>query len=263
IKYSETKEGDTAYKVIADHIRTVSFAVGDGALPANEGRGYVLRRLLRRAVRFAKEIGIEKPFMYSLVETVGEVMNDYYPEVTNQKGFISDIIRKEEERFHETLNDGLHILTTIMEREKKKGSDVFPGEEVFRLYDTYGFPKELTAEYVEQEGFFIDEEGFDTEMEKQRERARNAREKVDSMQVQNRVFTEIDSDSEFVGYTQLETDTEIEWIIRNDEITDTAEQGEHVYLFLKETPFYAESGGQIADKGWIVTDTGTIFVEEV
>ena len=263
IKYSETKEGDTAYKVIADHIRTVSFAVGDGALPANEGRGYVLRRLLRRAVRFAKEIGIEKPFMYSLVETVGEVMNDYYPEVTNQKGFISDIIRKEEERFHETLNDGLHILTTIMEREKKKGSDVFPGEEVFRLYDTYGFPKELTAEYVEQEGFSIDEEGFDTEMEKQRERARNAREKVDSMQVQNHLFTEIDSDSEFVGYIRLETDTEIEWIIRNEEMTDTAEQGEHVYLFLKETPFYAESGGQIADKGWIVTDTGTIFVEEV
>jgi alanyl-tRNA synthetase len=263
VKYDETIEGDTSYKVIADHIRTVSFAVGDGALPSNEGRGYVLRRLLRRAVRFAKEIGIDKPFMYDLVGTVGKVMKDYYPQVTKQKDFIADIIRKEEERFHETLNDGLEILTTIMDKEKKKSSNVFPGEEVFRLYDTYGFPKELTAEYVEQEGFSIDEEGFEVEMEKQRERARNAREKVDSMQVQNQLFSEIDSKSEFVGYNQLETDTEIEWIVKDDTVTDVAEKGEQAYVFLKETPFYAESGGQIADNGWITTDTASVLVEEV
>lgn len=263
VKYGSSKEGDTAFKVIADHIRTVSFAVGDGALPSNEGRGYVLRRLIRRAVRFAKEIGIEKPFMYELVETVGDIMKDYYPEVKKQTEFIAKIVKNEEERFHETLNDGLQILTEIIEREKSKGNNIFPGVEVFRLYDTYGFPKELTAEYVEEEGFTIDEEGFEIEMEKQRERARSAREKVDSMQVQNQLFSEIESDSIFVGYDELETETNVEWIIKEDQIVPSASQGETVYMLLKETPFYAESGGQIADNGWIKTNHAVAFVQEV
>src|SRR5690625_3343805 len=146
-------ENDTAIKVIADHIRTVAFAIGDGALPSNEGRGYVLRRLLRRAVRFAKQIGIEKPFMYKLVPTVGIIMHDYYPEVINQKDEIEKIIKIEEERFHETLYDGLAMLTSIIEKEKQKDRTVFPGVEVFKLYDTYGFPKELTEEYVAEQGF--------------------------------------------------------------------------------------------------------------
>lgn len=261
--YGSSKYADTAFKVIADHIRTVTFAIGDGALPSNEGRGYVLRRLIRRAVRFAKEIDIEKPFMYELVETVAEIMKDYYPEVKKQAEFIATIVKNEEERFHETLHDGLQILSDIMEREKEKGNNVFPGEEVFRLYDTYGFPKELTAEYVQEEGFTIDEKGFEVEMEKQRERARSAREKVDSMQVQYNLFAEIDSDSVFVGYDQLETETEVEYIIKNDQIAQTANEGESVYLLLKETPFYAESGGQIADNGWITTAKANVYVEEV
>ncbi|SFA69496.1 alanyl-tRNA synthetase [Lentibacillus halodurans] len=261
--YGENTADNTAFKVIADHIRTVTFAVSDKALPSNEGRGYVLRRLLRRAVRFAKHIGINQPFMYKLVPTVGEIMNDFYPEVLKQHKYIENVIKVEEERFHETLNDGLEILSTIIEKEKQSGSDVFPGEEVFRLYDTYGFPKELTEEYVAEYGFAIDEQGFEHEMEKQRERARSARQKVDSMQVQDGVLSEVEADSRFVGYDQLETDTTIEVIVNGKEFADTATAGDDVLVFLKETPFYAESGGQIADNGWIYTDNASAYVEDV
>ncbi|SHF66786.1 alanine--tRNA ligase [Ornithinibacillus halophilus] len=263
VPYGKAKESDTAYKVIADHIRTVSFAIGDGALPSNEGRGYVLRRLLRRAVRFAKEIGIERPFMYELVETVGNIMKDFYPQVMNQQEFIANIIKVEEERFHETLNDGLEILTTIIDKEKSSGSSVFPGKEVFRLYDTYGFPKELTEEYVEQHGFTIDEAGFNEEMEKQRERARNARQKVDSMQVQDDILSKVDVETNFIGYDQLEVETSIVAIISGKEVVDTAKVEEEIFVLLKETPFYAESGGQVADKGWIYTENASLYVVDV
>ncbi|WP_068674421.1 alanine--tRNA ligase [Oceanobacillus sp. Castelsardo] len=261
--YGKSVESDTAFKVIADHIRTVSFAVGDGALPSNEGRGYVLRRLLRRAVRFAKEIGINKPFMYELVETVGEIMKDFYPEVIKQRDFIESVVKVEEERFHETLNDGLEILTTIIEKEKANGSKVFPGKEVFRLYDTYGFPKELTEEYVEEHGFSIDQDGYNQEMEKQRSRARNARQKVESMQVQDTVLSEIKIDSEFIGYENVEVETKVAALFDGNEMINTAKVGDTVFLFLNKTPFYAESGGQVADKGWIYTEKSSAFVEDV
>ncbi|AIF43344.1 alanine--tRNA ligase [Virgibacillus sp. SK37] len=261
--YGKNKTADTAFKVIADHIRTVSFAIGDGAVPSNEGRGYVLRRLLRRAVRFAKEVGIEKPFMYELVETVGNIMKDFYPEVLNKKDFIKNIIKVEEERFHETLQDGLDILSSIMEKEKEKGSTVFPGSEVFRLYDTYGFPKELTEEYVDEQGFTIDEEGFNEEMRKQRERARNARQKVDSMQVQDGILSQIEVESEFTGYDQLEEKAIIATMIHDQKTVEVAGKDEEVFVFLNKTPFYAESGGQVADKGWIYSDTASAYVEDV
>ncbi|WP_010531080.1 alanine--tRNA ligase [Lentibacillus jeotgali] len=261
--YGQNEEDDTAFKVIADHIRTVAFAVGDKALPSNEGRGYVLRRLLRRAVRFAKHLGIDEPFMYKLVPTVGEIMEDFYPEVLKQQNYIEKVIKKEEERFHETLNDGLAILNNIIQKEERKGSTVFPGAEVFRLYDTYGFPKELTEEYVAGHGFTIDEQGFEEEMEKQRERARNARQKVDSMQIQDSVLGEIETNSTFVGYDKLEVETVIDVIVNKKELTDSAAAGDIVFIFLKETPFYAESGGQIADNGWIYTDNASAYVEDV
>ncbi|WP_010098959.1 alanine--tRNA ligase [Ornithinibacillus scapharcae] len=263
VKYGTNKASDTAYKVIADHIRTVSFAISDGALPSNDGRGYVLRRLIRRAVRFAKEIGIEKPFMFALVETVGNIMKDFYPTVLEQHDFIQNIIKVEEERFHETLNDGLEILTDIIEKEKAKNSTVFPGKEVFRLYDTYGFPKELTAEYVEQLGFTVDEAGYEEEMEKQRERARNARQKVDSMHVQDEVLGKLNVESEFIGYETLETETKIVALIKDGELVDIVKQGDEVLIFLRETPFYAESGGQIADHGTIKTNTAKATVKNV
>lgn len=263
VKYGQNKKQTIAFKVIADHIRTVSFAIGDGALPSNEGRGYVLRRLIRRAIRFSKDIGLDRPFLHELVETVGEIMEDHYPQVSDQKDRIAKIIHVEEERFHETLNDGLDILTSIIKREEAAGNKIFPGEAVFKLYDTYGFPKELTAEYVEEYGFTIDEEGFEKEMEKQRERARSARQNVDSMQVQDTALSEIDVDSEFIGYETLETNAEITAIVSGNQQVEAAGTDEEVMLFLSETPFYAESGGQIADKGWIYTADASAYVEDV
>ncbi|MFD1362967.1 alanine--tRNA ligase [Lentibacillus salinarum] len=261
--YGLNEADDTAFKVIADHIRTVTFAISDKALPSNEGRGYVLRRLLRRAVRFAKQIGIDEPFMYKLVPTVGSIMKDFYPDVLKESTYVENVIKVEEERFHETLNDGLEILNTIIDKEKQKGSDVFPGAEVFRLYDTYGFPKELTEEYVAEHNFTIDEQGFEQEMDKQRERARNAQQKVDSMQVQDGVLSDVTAESTFVGYDQLEVATTIEILVKDQEFAETATAGEEALIFLKETPFYAESGGQIADNGWLYTDDASAYVEDV
>ncbi len=249
--------------MIADHIRTVTFAVSDKALPSNEGRGYVLRRLLRRAVRFAKQLGIDEPFMYRLVPVVGDIMEDFYPEVKKRHDNIGNVVKAEEERFHETLNDGLEILGKVIKKEQQSGRDVFPGAEVFRLYDTYGFPKELTEEYVKEHGFTIDEQGFEEEMEKQRERARNARQQVDSMQVQDGVLRDVEVESTFVGYDRLETDTTVQVIINGNDFTETAAEGDEVLVFLQETPFYAESGGQIADTGWLYTDNASAYVEDV
>lgn len=262
-KYGESVEKDVAFKVIADHMRTVSFAIGDGALPSNEGRGYVLRRLLRRAVRYAKQVGIHEPFMYKLVPDVADIMVDFYPEVQNKQDFIQNVIKTEEERFHETLNDGLEILTKIIKEESAKGKNIFPGTEIFRLYDTYGFPKELTEEYVHDAGFTLDEEGFQQEMERQRERARNARQKVDSMQIQSGVLGEVTAASEFVGYENLETFTGVVELIKNKDFASEASEGDEVYLFLEKTPFYAESGGQVGDKGWIQTEEATLEVLDV
>ena len=263
IPYGRNEETDTAYKVIADHIRTVTFAVGDHALPSNEGRGYVLRRLIRRAVRYAKKIGIEKAFMYKLVSTVGQIMDDFYPEILKQKNNIEIIIKAEEERFYETLNDGLEILTTIIEEEKKRNNHIISGEDVFKLYDTYGFPKELTEEYVQDYGFTIDEDGFNKEMKKQQQRARKARKSVSSMQVQDELLNTIDVESTFVGYKRNSSETTIETIILDGKLMNEATVGMEAYVFLKETPFYAESGGQIADKGFITKQNAKAIVKNV
>ncbi|MEH7490774.1 alanine--tRNA ligase [Neobacillus niacini] len=263
VKYGEGKEKDTAFKVIADHIRTVAFAVGDGALPSNEGRGYVLRRLLRRAVRYAKQININRPFMYELVPVVGEIMHDFYPEVKDKTEFIQKVIKNEEERFHETLHEGLSILGNVIKKEKEKGSNTISGSDVFRLYDTYGFPVELTEEYAEEEGMKIDHAGFETEMELQRERARSARQDVGSMQVQGGVLGDIVVVSKFIGYDQLETSSTIVAIVKHGELVDEAFSGDEVQLILDVTPFYAESGGQIADRGIIQAEGVTVSVLDV
>ncbi|KJL04801.1 MULTISPECIES: alanine--tRNA ligase [Priestia] len=262
-KYRTNDEQDTAFKVIADHIRTVTFAVGDGALPSNEGRGYVLRRLLRRAVRYAKKLNINRPFMYELVPVVGEIMVDFYPEVKEKTDFIQRVVKNEEERFHETLNDGLAILATVIKKEKAQNSDTVQGEDVFRLYDTYGFPVELTEEYAEDENMKIDHAGFEREMEAQRERARAARQDSSSMQVQGGVLGEVTVASEFVGYDKNEVETVVEAIIVDGELVDRAEAGTEAQVILSHTPFYAESGGQIADQGTIQSAAGTAEVKDV
>ncbi|CAL8897711.1 alanyl-tRNA synthetase [Bacillus pumilus] len=261
--YGETKEKDTAFKVIADHIRTVAFAVSDGALPSNEGRGYVLRRLLRRAVRYAKTIHIHRPFMFDLVPVVAEIMKDFYPDVQAKEEFIAKVIKNEEERFHETLNEGLAILSEVIKKERDKGSTQISGEDVFKLYDTYGFPVELTEEYAEDENMTVDREGFQSEMEKQRERARNARQDVGSMQVQGGALGDIKVESTFVGYENLTADAHIVELLQNGEIVTEAHEGDTVQILLDETPFYAESGGQVADKGTLKSAEVIIDIKDV
>ncbi|WP_148359232.1 alanine--tRNA ligase [Peribacillus simplex] len=263
VKYGVDSEKDVAFKVIADHIRTVAFAVGDGALPSNEGRGYVLRRLLRRAVRYAKQININRPFMFELVTVVGEIMKDFYPEVLKNKEFIAKVIKNEEERFHETLNDGLSILSEVIKKEKEKGGTTIPGSDAFRLYDTYGFPIELTEEYAEEEGMTVDQAGFEKEMDAQRERARSARQDVDSMQIQGGVLGDIKVESEFVGYDQVAVEAKVAAIIKNGELVTEAQEGEEVQVILNKTPFYAESGGQIADKGTMASESVKVDVHDV
>ncbi|MBR2515953.1 alanine--tRNA ligase [Geobacillus sp.] len=262
-RYGEDPEKDVAFKVIADHIRAVTFAIGDGALPSNEGRGYVLRRLLRRAVRYAKHIGIERPFMYELVPVVGEIMHDYYPEVKEKADFIARVIRSEEERFHETLHEGLAILSNVIEKAKSEGSDVIPGEDVFRLYDTYGFPIELTEEYAAEAGMKVDHDGFEREMEWQRERARAARQDVDSMQVQGGVLGDIKDESRFVGYDELVASSTVLAIVKDGQLVEEVRAGEEAQIIVDVTPFYAESGGQIADQGVFESETGTAVVKDV
>ncbi|MCY9006740.1 alanine--tRNA ligase [Peribacillus frigoritolerans] len=263
VKYGVDSEKDVAFKVIADHIRTVAFAVGDGALPSNEGRGYVLRRLLRRAVRYAKQININRPFMFELVTVVGEIMKDFYPEVLKNKEFIAKVIKNEEERFHETLNDGLSILSEVIKKEKEKGNTTIPGSDAFRLYDTYGFPIELTEEYAEEEGMAVDQAGFEKEMDAQRERARSARQDVDSMQIQGGVLGDIKVESEFVGYDQVAVEAKVAAIIKNGELVTEAQEGEEVRVILDKTPFYAESGGQIADIGTMSSESVKVDVLDV
>jgi len=261
--FGSDEDINTPFKVIADHIRTVAFAIGDGALPSNEGRGYVLRRLLRRAVRYAKQIGIEKPFMFELVPTVGKIMEDFYPEVTEKCEFIQRVIKNEEIRFHETLDGGLAIFNEVVESQKAAGHDYIPGADAFRLYDTYGFPIELTEEYAEEVGMKVDHEGFEAAMEEQRERARAARQDVDSMQVQNEVLANLTVASEFVGYDTLSVNTEIAAMIVNGQVAKVASEGQEALVILAKTPFYAEMGGQIADSGTISNDSFTAVVKDV
>ncbi|MCY8976909.1 alanine--tRNA ligase [Bacillus atrophaeus] len=261
--YGQDDVKNTAFKVIADHIRTVAFAVSDGALPSNEGRGYVLRRLLRRAVRYAKTININRPFMYDLVPVVAEIMVDFYPEVKEKEEFIAKVIKTEEERFHETLNEGLAILSEMIKKEKDKGSSLISGTDVFKLYDTYGFPVELTEEYAEDEQMKVDHKGFEDEMEKQRARARNARQDVGSMQVQGGALRDVTVESTFVGYTNTKSDSSVVELLQDGELIEEAHEGETIQILLNETPFYAESGGQIGDKGYLRSAQAVVRITDV
>lgn len=261
--YGEDKKSDIAIRVIADHIRTVVFAIGDEVIPSNEGRGYVIRRLLRRAVRYGHQLGIEGPFLYQLTGTVAKIMEDYYPEPTEKKDFIEQVIRREEERFQETLTDGLNLLEELVYQAKKQNKKQLSGKDVFKLYDTYGFPIDLTEDFAGEHGLLIDRDGFDREMAAQRERARAARQSVNSMQVQKEVLADLKVASRFVGYNESEVTTKVEAILVQDQLVDVLESGDEGLLILTATPFYAESGGQVADQGWIETDSAQLFVKDV
>ncbi|AYZ08158.1 alanine--tRNA ligase [Enterococcus faecalis] len=262
VKYGDAPQTDVSFKVIADHIRALSFAIGDGALPSNEGRGYVLRRLLRRAVMHGKKLDINEAFLYKLVPVVGEIMVSYYPEVLQQKDFIEKVVRTEEERFHETINEGLSMLNEVIKEVKDAKGDTLDGKIIFKLYDTFGFPVELTEEVAEDEGLKVDHAGFETEMEAQRERARSARSKETSMGVQSALLTDIKVESKFVGYTELTHDSELFVIIQGDALVNEASAGTAELIFA-ETPFYAEMGGQIADRGYVKNTAGEVVANVV
>ena len=230
-------EGQMAFKVIADHVRTVTFAVADGATMSNEGRGYVLRRVLRRAVKYAKSLGINKPFMASLVDVVIDIMDPFYPYLHQQASIVKNVITQEETKFLSTIEKGEAIFNQYAQKALESNK-VINGEDAFKLFDTYGFPYELTEEYAEEKGLSVDKEGFDEAMKAQKERARNSRKTLQSMKGQNEAWMKFTNKSEFVGYETLVSNSKVIAVFDNA-------------IVLDKTPFYALSGGQVCDKGTI------------
>lgn len=247
-----------SFKVIADHIRALSFAIGDGALPGNEGRGYVLRRLLRRAVMHGKKLGIEGKFLAQFVPVVGKIMESYYPEVLEKQGFIMQIVDREEESFGRTIDGGSKLLDEVLAKLKEEGKTMLEGQDIFRLYDTYGFPVELTEELAEDAGFKIDHEGFKAAMKEQQDRARAAVVKGGSMGAQNETLQSIKVESEFL-YDVEKYDAQLLVAVKDDEKVETV-SGQAQLIFDK-TPFYAEMGGQVSDHGVIKNAAGKVVAQ--
>ncbi|WP_018659510.1 alanine--tRNA ligase [Allofustis seminis] len=262
VSYEDDDETQVSFKVIADHIRAVTFAIADGALPSNEGRGYVLRRLIRRAIMHAHKLGLDRPFLAELVPTIGEMMGDFYPNVVTQRDFIMQVLEREEVRFHETIAEGMDHLESIFELLKEQHEQMISGADAFLLYDTYGFPIELTEEYAHEQGFEVDLDAFKVEMEKQRERARNARSDEGSMQVQSDIFNQVTIESDFIGYDHLEAVSALTFIVEGGQFKQQVEKDINAQLIFEKTPFYAESGGQIGDTG-IIFDQNECPVAEV
>lgn len=251
------QDGDNmSFKVIADHIRALSFAIGDGALPGNEGRGYVLRRLLRRAVMHGRKLGIKETFLYKLVQTVGEIMASYYPEILEKRDFIEKIVKREEETFARTIDAGSGHLDQLLAQLKEAGKDTLEGKDIFKLYDTYGFPVELTEEMAEEAGYKIDHDGFKAAMKEQQDRARAAVVKGGSMGMQNETLAGIIEPSTFLYETET-VDARLAVIIVDNERSEVVSEGQALLVF-DQTPFYAEMGGQVADRGVIKNANGDI-----
>ncbi|MCJ1977978.1 alanine--tRNA ligase [Lactococcus paracarnosus] len=244
-----------SFKVIADHIRSLSFAIGDGALPGNEGRGYVLRRLLRRAVMHGRKLGITDTFLYKLVKVVGDIMQSYYPEVLEKREFIEKIVTREEETFARTIDAGSKLFDEVITKLKSENQATLDGADIFKLYDTYGFPVELTEELAEDAGFKIDHAGFEAAMKAQQERARAAVVKGGSMNKQSEVLTALTDTSEF-SYTAQKLTSPLTAIVQDDKRVKTAKGLAQVVF--AETPFYAEMGGQVADHGVIMDQAGVV-----
>ncbi len=263
-EYGKEYKNDVSIRVITDHIRSVTFMISDGIMPSNEGRGYVLRRLLRRACRHGRLLGIHKGFLPELAENVIEGSKDGYPELEEKKEFILKVITKEEEQFNKTIDQGLGILSDMISDMEAKGEKTLNGEDAFRLYDTYGFPLDLTKEILEEKDLGVDEEGFHACMEVQRKKARDAREVTNYMGADVTVYESIDPGvtSTFVGYDNLTYDSDVTVLTTEEEITDALSEGQKGTIFVKETPFYATSGGQEADTGYIRTAEGEFKVED-
>ncbi|MGL4730834.1 MAG: alanine--tRNA ligase [Clostridium sp.] len=252
-RYKENVQDDISIRIITDHVRSVTFMICDGVLPSNEGRGYVLRRLLRRAARHGRLLGIKGMFLSELCDIVIKNSKGAYKELEEKVEYIKKVIKLEEERFSETIDSGMEILISYIEELEKANEDTLKGEKVFKLYDTYGFPIELTQEILEEKHLKVDIDGFNTEMKNQRERARNARGDSNYMGNDETITNKIDKDikTEFVGYNKLIDESEVLVIAKDDEFVSTLEKGDKGVIVTAETPFYAEMGGQVGDKGTI------------
>ena len=265
VEYGNDDAHDVSIRVITDHIRSVTFMISDGIMPSNEGRGYVLRRLLRRACRHGRLLNIPGEFLVELAQTVIDGSTDGYPELEEKKEFIFKVIAKEEDQFNKTIDQGLSILSELETEMAKKGETVLSGDKAFKLYDTYGFPLDLTKEILEEKGLAVDEEGFKASMEVQRKTAREAREVTNYMGADVTVYESIDPSvtTEFVGYENLAYDSKVTVLTTDAELVDALSDGERGTIFVEKTPFYATSGGQEADKGVIRTADGEFVVEDV
>ena len=260
----QSEETDVSLRVAADHARALTFLIGDGVLPSNAGRGYVLRRILRRASRYGKMLGQDAPFIYSLADAVIDQMGDAYPELPKRRAYITERIRREEERFLETLSKGLTLLEGEIGELQAKGVAQLPGETVFKLYDTFGFPIDLTADILVSHDMTLDQSGFDEAMAGQKTRARAAWKGSGDTAIQE-IYGRIASDIQttFRGYEALELEAPIAAILKDGEMVSESQAGDTVELIFEETPFYAESGGQLGDRGRIKTDSGEIEIRDV
>ena len=263
-KYHENEKDDISIRLITDHMRSATFMISDGIMPTNEGRGYVLRRLIRRAARHGRLLGIEGEFLAKLSETVIEGSKDGYPELEEKKDFILKVLTNEENQFGKTIDQGLKILAEMESDMQKKGVSILDGQDAFRLYDTYGFPMDLTREILEEKGYQIDEEGFAKEMEEQRTRARSSRETTNYMGADATVYDQIDPavTTEFDGYDKLTLESEISVLTTEEELTDSLMEGQRGTIITKVTPFYGTMGGQQGDVGVISSDQGSFQVED-
>ena len=263
-EYGKEYNDDVSIRLITDHIRSATFMISDGIMPTNEGRGYVLRRLIRRAARHGRLLGIQGDFLAKLSAEVINGSKDGYPELEEKKDFIFKVLTNEENQFNKTIDQGLRILSDMEEEMKAAGEKTLSGENAFKLYDTYGFPLDLTKEILEEKGYGIDEKGFQAAMEEQRVKAREAREVTNYMGADATVYDEIDASvtTEFVGYEHLSFDSEVTVLTTENEIVASLMEGQKGTVFVKETPFYATMGGQEGDTGVIETENGKFVVED-
>ncbi|MDF2884781.1 MAG: alaS, partial [Clostridiaceae bacterium] len=255
-KYGKNKKSDTSLRIITDHIRSITFMISDGILPSNEGRGYVLRRLLRRAARHGKTLGIKETFLYNLTDVVIENSFRNYPELKEKQAYIKKVIKLEEERFNETIDSGFQILGEYIEKLQNDHETILQGEKAFKLYDTYGFPLELTEEILKEKGLTVDVDGFAREMKNQRNMARSARSESNYMGVEDTILNKIplEINTEFDGYNNSKLQSAVQFIISDNEVKQELHSGESGVLLVETTPFYAEMGGQIGDTGLIYND---------
>jgi alanyl-tRNA synthetase len=259
-------QGDAGFpfRVIADHSRACTFLIADGVLPGNDGRGYVLRRILRRAVRFGQFLGLDGPFLYKNVDVVASIMNKAYPQLGEKSDFIKEVIRLEEERFFVTLREGVKKVEDIIKTAEQEGRRIIKGRDAFMLYDTYGFPLDLTEDMAQESGFSVDKDGFNEAMQEQRDRARKAK-KNENAFAYDQLISELlagQPATDFCGYERYEDQSAVLAIIKGDQMVDFAADGE-VMVLTSSTPFYAESGGQVADTGDISTDLAHMQVTDV